>query len=112
MIFSKDLKKFDRQIKCVEHKIEQVDKKVTQKIDQLSQKIDNIYETNTTQLILNCLRADHILNIPYMPTNRSFNANYSTGTKDFCNRFRNELKNNYEHLWTNTREDLLVSIRR
>ena len=109
--FIKRFDKFDIQIKRPEEKIEHVDKRVNKKIDLLSQKIDNIYETNVTQSILNRLRADHNLDVPYMPTNRTFNENYSTSMKALFNRFQKYLKDNYEHLWTKNHRDVFISIK-
>ncbi|CAF5019022.1 unnamed protein product, partial [Rotaria socialis] len=107
--FIKRFDQFHTQIKGLEQKIEHVDKRLNKKIDQLSQKIDNIYETNATQLILNRLRADHNLDVPYTPTYRMFSKNYSTYTENLFNRFEKYLKHNYEHLWKKIHQDILIS---
>ncbi|CAM4946611.1 unnamed protein product [Rotaria socialis] len=107
--FIKRFDQFHTQIKGVEQKIEHMDKRLNKKIDQLSQKIDNIYETNATQLILNRLRADHNLDVPYTPTYRMFSKNYSTYTENLFHRFEKYLKHNYEHLWKKIHQDILIS---
>ncbi|CAF1130601.1 unnamed protein product [Rotaria sordida] len=107
--FNKRFDQLDTQIKNVEQRIENVNEKVNKKIDKLSQKIDNIYETNAIQVILNRLRADHNLDVPYMPTNRIFSENYSTYTKSLFNRFQNYAKQHYQHLWTKIHKDISIS---
>ncbi|CAF3888835.1 unnamed protein product [Rotaria sp. Silwood1] len=110
-LFMNELKgDFNKRFDQLDTQIKNVDKRVNTKIDQLSQKIDNIYETNAAQLILNRLRADHNLDVPYMLTNRTFNESYSPHTKNLFVRFQKYLKHHYEHLWKKIREDVAVSV--
>ncbi|CAF5006173.1 unnamed protein product [Rotaria sp. Silwood1] len=110
-LFMNELKgDFNKRFDQLDTQIKNVDKRVNTKIDQLSQKIDNIYETNAAQLILNRLRADHNLDVPYMPTNRTFNESYSPHTKNLFVCFQKYLKHHYEHLWKKIREDVAVSV--
>lgn len=62
-------------------RFDNMDKKFQKKFDQLGQKLDDIYESNAINLVVNRIRSDHNLDIPFLPTNRIFNSNYSTKSK-------------------------------
>ena len=86
------------------------DQKFTQRFDKPSHKIDDIYERSAVTTIIERLRADHQLEIRYLPTNRTFSASASSASKDFFDQFEIYLKKNYQHLWNKKFKSILVSI--
>jgi len=49
---------------------------------------------------MNRIRADHHLEIPFLPTNRIFNSNYSKESKSLFGDFEHYLTKNYKERWT------------
>jgi len=74
---------FTQRFDQLDNRIHHVDEKFNKKFDHLSHKLDDIYERSATSIIIDRLRVDHQLEIPYTPTNRIFHANYSDKSKIF-----------------------------
>jgi hypothetical protein len=55
-----------------EKRFDHSDQKFQRKFNQLEQKIHNIDEAHAILSIMNRIRADHNLEIPYLPSNRIF----------------------------------------
>ncbi|CAF1218840.1 unnamed protein product [Rotaria sordida] len=73
-----------------------LDEKFQKKFDQLAQKLDNIYESNAITSIMNKIRADHNIEIPFLPTNRIFHSSYSKKSKILFSDFEQYLIENYK----------------
>jgi hypothetical protein len=106
--FQNKLENLDRKFK---KRFDNLDRKFQNKFDQVSQKLDNIYESNATTSIINKIRADHDLEIQFLPTNRIFNANYSEKSKMLFRDFEQYLIENYKDRWTKQFNPILVSMK-
>ncbi|CAF1259460.1 unnamed protein product [Rotaria sp. Silwood1] len=75
------------------------------------QKLDNIYESNAIIPIMNKIRADHNLEIPFVSINRIFRSSYSEKSKRLFNDFEQYLIENYKDRWTKQNNTILVSMK-
>jgi hypothetical protein len=92
-------------------RMDKSDEKFQKQFDQLSQKVDNIYESSAVNSIMNKIRADHDLNMPFLPTNRIFHSTYSEKSKILFRDFEQYLIQNYKHRWTPKYKQILVSMK-
>ncbi|CAF4579576.1 unnamed protein product [Rotaria socialis] len=104
-------KKFDELDEKFEKKFDKLDEKFQKKFDQLSQKLDNIYESNAITSIMNKIRADHNLEIPFLPTNRIFHSSCSKQSKMLFSDFEKYLIEHYKDQWTKQYSRILVSMK-
>ncbi|CAF1274505.1 unnamed protein product [Rotaria sordida] len=88
-----------------------LDEKFQKKFDQLAQNLDNIYGSNAITSIMNKIRADHNLEIPFLPTNRIFHSSYSKKSKMLFSDFEQYLIENYKDRWTKQYNSILVSMK-
>ncbi|CAM4966844.1 unnamed protein product [Rotaria socialis] len=102
---------FDRFDEKFEKKFDKLDEKFQKKFDQLSQKLDNIYESNAITSIMNKIRADHNLEIPFLPTNRIFHSSCSKQSKMLFSDFEKYLIEHYKDQWTKQYSRILVSMK-
>ncbi|CAF3393059.1 unnamed protein product [Rotaria socialis] len=75
------------------------------------QKLDNIYESNAITSIMNKIRADHNLEIPFLPTNRIFHSSCSKQSKMLFSDFEKYLIEHYKDQWTKQYSRILVSMK-
>ncbi|CAF1577643.1 unnamed protein product [Rotaria magnacalcarata] len=112
--FGSKLDQIDKQVQCVrkefDTKLDQIDGKFNKRFDQLAQKMDDIYERGAVSTIMNRLQVDHVLNIPYLPSNRTFSAHYSKQSNIVFDNFGKYLHKTYSHIWTKQYKPVLVSL--
>ncbi|CAF4386543.1 unnamed protein product, partial [Rotaria sp. Silwood2] len=92
-------------------RFDNLDEQFQKKFDQLAQKLDNIYESNAITSIMNKIRADHNLEIPFLPTNRIFYSSYSAKSKMLFSEFEQYLIENHKDRWTKQYNPILLSMK-
>ncbi|CAF3317306.1 unnamed protein product [Rotaria socialis] len=104
-------KEFDTKLHEIDKQVRGFDGKFNKRFDQLAQKMDDIYERGAVSTIMNRLQVDHVLNTPYLPSNRTFSAHYSKQSNIVFDNFGKYLHKTYSHIWTKQYTPVLVSLR-